>query len=87
MGEKLRHYEGLPALMRGQKTVARLPEDALHSEAFEGMDEDSRRIVEGLIKLLIDAEHAGIDAESTLAAALGRLTDALSHEGDENKNL
>ena len=87
LGEKLRHYEGLPALMRGQKTVARLPEDALHSEAFEGMDEDSRRIVEGFIKLLIDAEHAGIDAESTLAAALGRLTDALSREGDENKNL
>lgn len=87
LAEKLRHYEGLPALMRGQKILSRLPKEALHSSVFEGMDEDSRRIVEGLIKLLIDAEHFGIDAESTLATALGRLTDALSDEGDEHKNI
>lgn len=87
LAEKLRHYEGLPALMRGQKILSRLPKEALHSSVFEGMDEDSRRIVEGLIKLLIDAEHFGIDAESALATALGRLTDALSDEGDEHKNI
>ncbi|MEJ8786726.1 MazG nucleotide pyrophosphohydrolase domain-containing protein [Peptoniphilus sp. HCN-40583] len=87
LAEKLRHYEGLPALMRGQKILSRLPKEALHSSVFDGMDEDSRRIVEGLIKLLIDAEHFGIDAESALATALGRLTDALSDEGDEHKNI
>ncbi len=87
LAEKLRHYEGLPALMRGQKILSRLPKEALHSSVLDGMDEDSRRIVEGLIKLLIDAEHFGIDAESTLATALGRLTDALSDEGDEHKNI
>lgn len=87
LAEKLRHYEGLPALMRGQKILSRLPKEALHSSVLDGMDEDSRRIVEGLIKLLIDAEHFGIDAESALATALGRLTDALSDEGDEHKNI
>lgn len=87
LAEKLRHYEGLPALMRGQKIRSRLPKEALHSSVLDGMDEDSRRIVEGLIKLLIDAEHFGIDAESALATALGRLTDALSDEGDEHKNI
>lgn len=87
LAEKLRHYEGLPALMRGQKILSRLPKEALHFSVLDGMDEDSRRIVEGLIKLLIDAEHFGIDAESALATALGRLTDALSDEGDEHKNI
>ena len=88
LSQKLRHYDGLPALMRGQKTIRLTESDLLISEATADMDEDSRRIAQGLMDVLTDAENCGIDAESLLATTMARFTDLLSEkERSEHENL
>ncbi|MDY3117969.1 MAG: MazG nucleotide pyrophosphohydrolase domain-containing protein [Peptoniphilus sp.] len=88
LSQKIRHYEGLPALLRGQKTLRLVADDSFILDSFEEMDEDRGRIVKGLVNVLIDAEKSGIDAESALASALGQIADVLSErEGNEHENL
>lgn len=88
LSQKLRHYDGLPALLRGQKTIRLTKSDPLLSETTADMDEDSRRIARGLLDVLTDAENCGIDAESLLATTMARFTDVLSEkERNEYENL
>lgn len=72
LSQKLRHYEGLPALLRGKKTLEALEDDAVVEQFLK--DYTSNRSegawIRRMFELLRDAQEAGIDAESELMEAL-----------------
>ncbi|MDD7362790.1 MAG: MazG nucleotide pyrophosphohydrolase domain-containing protein [Peptoniphilus sp.] len=82
--QKLRHDEGLPALMRGAKALRRVDDENLILEFLEdyASNREEGAWIKRMFELLNEADQRHIEAETALDDALGALSDYLSDRED-----